>query len=193
MKRKRINASLAKVARTVHDSDEFIDHIGNIAERYKRARALESGPRGREVRQTLKGFRKHAGALCEWFANAQTKPRSLEYEALAQLGAAMRSAPNQTLASSAQISAWLQQALTAAQAAEAQLADRKNTRSASLAAEALRATFEHHGIKWSTQVNKQGASAAVRLLCAITKLAGEALTPEQARAVLIAATQPAKR
>lgn len=193
MKRKRINAALAKAARDVHDSDAFIEHIGNIAERYKRERALETGPRGREVRQALKTFRKHADALSAWLTTAQSKASSLEYEALAKLGAAMRSAPNQTLASSAQIVAWLRQANAAAEAAEAQLANKKALRAGTLAAEALKATFEHHGVKWSTQLSKNGSGSAIRMLCAITKAAGEPLAPEQARAVLLAATAPAKR
>jgi len=193
MKRKKISAALAKAAREVHDTEEFLAHIGNIADRYRREHALETGPRGRDVRRTLRAFRKHADALSEWLGEAQAKPASLEYEALAKLGAAIQSAPNQTLASSSQILAWLQQAQGAAATAESQLANRKDMNAARIAAEALRATFERHGLKWSTQVTKQKTGNAVALLCAISKAAGDELEPEQAREVLIEATRPAQR
>jgi hypothetical protein len=190
MKRKRITAALAKVAREIHDSEEFLEHIGNIADRYKREYALERGPRGRDVRRALKAFRKHSTALAEWLRTAQTKTNSLEYEALAKVGAAMHSAPNQMLASSASILTWLQQAEEAAGAAEGLLANKKESNAARIAAEALKATFERHGVKWSTQVSKQSASSAVRLLCALAKGAGQEMSAEQAREILIAATRP---
>jgi hypothetical protein len=193
MKRKKISAPLAKVARAIHDSEEFIAHVGNIADRYRHEKALETGPRGRDVRRSLKAFRKHASGLSEWLAMAHSRASSLEYEALAKLGAQMRSAPNQTLASSASIVAWLQQAQSAAASAEVQLAPRKAAQAAPrIAADALRATFEHHALKWSTQVTKQSASNPVRLLCAIAKSAGEEMTPEQSRAALLAITRPIK-
>ncbi len=192
MKRKKISAALAKTAREVHDTEEFLAHIGNIADRYRREQALASGPRGRDVRRALKVFRKHAAGLSEWLATAHAKPASLEYEALAKLGAAMQSAPNQTLAASGTIVAWLQQAETAAVAAEAELANKKSMNAPRIAAEALRATFERHGLKWSTQVTKQSASSAVRLLCVIARSAGDELTEEQARGILVAATRPAR-
>jgi hypothetical protein len=192
MRRKRISAALAKAAREVHDTEEFLAHIGNIADRYRREHTLETGPRGHDVRRALKVFSKHATALSEWLGAAHAKPASLEYEAHAKLGAAMQSAPNQTLASSSQIIAWLQQADAAAAMAESQLANRKEMNAARIAAEALRATFEHHGVKWSTHVTKQSAGNAVRLLCAIGKSAGDELAPAQAREVLIAVTRPVK-
>lgn len=193
MRHKKIGAALAKTAREVHDTEEFLAHIGNIADRYRREHALESGPRGRDVRRSLKVFRKHAQALSEWLATAHAKPASLEYEALAKVGAAMQSAPNQTLASSGTILAWLEQVEVSAEAAEAELANKKAMNAARIAAEALRATFERHGLKWSTQVTKQSAGTAVRLLCAIAKSAGNELSPEQARAALVAATRPASK
>jgi len=193
MKRRKISAALAKTAREVHDNDEFLAHIGNIADRYRREHALVTGPRGRDVRRALKVFRRHAAGLSEWLATAQAKPASLEYEALAKLAAAMQSAPNQALASSGAIVAWLQQAQAAAETAEGGLASRKSTNATRIAAEALRATFERHNLKWSTQVSKRGAGTAVRLLCAIAKSAGDELAPEQAREALLAATRPAAR
>jgi hypothetical protein len=193
MKRKKISAALARTARDIHPSEEFIAHVGNIADRYRHEQALETGPRGRDVRTSLRAFRKHALALSEWLALAHARQSSLEYEALAKLGAAMRSAPNQTLASSASIVAWLQQAVGAAAAAESQLSSKKAELAAPrIAAEALRATFEHHGVKWSTQVTKKTVGTAVTLLCAIAKSAGEELSPENARVALVAVTRPAK-
>jgi hypothetical protein len=193
MRPRKISAALAKTAREVRDTEEFLAHIANIADRYRREHALETGPRGRDVRRTLKAFRKHAAGLSDWLATAQAKPASLEYEALAKLGAAMQSAPNQTLASSGTIVAWLQQARAAAESAEAALANKKAMNAPRIAAEGLRATFEHHGLKWSTQVTKQGAAPAVRLLCALAKSVGDDLAPEQARAALIASTRPVAR
>jgi hypothetical protein len=193
MKRKKISATLAKTARDIHPSDEFIAHVGNIADRYRHELALETGPRGRDVKLSLKAFRKHAHALSEWLALAHARQSSLEYEALAKLGAAMRSAPNQTLASSASIVAWLQQAVGAAATAESQLSPKKSELTAPrIAAEALRATFEHHGLKWSTQVTKKTTGNAVKLLCAIAKSAGEELSPQKARESLVALNRPVK-
>jgi hypothetical protein len=188
MKRKKISSVLEKAARAVRDSDEFVGHIGSIAARYRREHALETGPRGRDVRRTVKTFRKHATALTQWFGQAQARQTSLEYEALEKIGAVMHSAPNQTLASSATILAWLEQANQAASAAEMQLSSKQSVSHAPrIALDALRATFEHHGIKWSTQVTKTRTSDAVSMLCAIAKSAGDSsMTPQQARAVMIA-------
>jgi hypothetical protein len=188
MKPRKISSTLEKVARGIRDSDEFVGHVGSIADRYRRERALETGPRGGDVRRTLKVFRKHAAGLAGWLEQAQARPSSFEYEALAKIGAAMHSAPNQTLASSVNIVGWLQQADQAAAEAEALLKPKKNDLNApKIAADALRATFERHGLKWSTQVTKSSTSDAVRLLCAIAKSAGDAaITPQAARAAMMA-------
>jgi hypothetical protein len=187
MKRKKISSTLERAARGVRDSDEFVGHIGSIAERYRREHALETGPRGKDVRRALKVFRKHATGLAGWFEQAQTKQSSLEYEALAKIGAVMHSAPNQTLASSASILSWLEQAERAAQVAEAQLSKKSALNASRISIEALRATFEHHGLKWSTQLTKTTTSDAISLLCAIAKSAGDvSMTPQQARAAMLA-------
>jgi hypothetical protein len=192
MRRKKISAALTKVARDVHDSEEFIAHIGAVADRYRSEYALATGPRGREVRQALKRFRNSTATLSGWLMAAHAKPTSLEFAALTQLGAAMQSAPNQMLASSAGIVAWLRQAEDAAAAAEAQLSNKRGMQAPRLAAEALRATFERHGVKWSTQVTQRTTGNAVRLLCAIAKGNGDELTPERAREVLVAVTRRVK-
>lgn len=192
MKRKKISSSLEKVARSIRDSDEFVGHIANIADRYRREHALETGPRGKDVRRTLKAFRKHATGLTEWLEQAQARQTSLEYEALTKIGAVMHSAPNQTLASSVTIIAWLAQAERSATIAEAQLGSKKAEINAHrIAIEALRATFEHHDLKWSTQVTKTSASDAVKLLCAIAKSAGDEMTPQEAR-VAMGGAKPTK-
>lgn len=184
-----MTAALANAAREVHDNEEFIEHIGNIADRFRREHALETGPRGRDVRRTLKVFRKHAQGVSAWLAVAHAKPGSLEYDALAKVGAAMHSAPNQTLASSAAALTWLQQAAEAASAAEAVLSSKKQMTALRIAADALRGTFAHHGLKWSTQVSKKGTGSAVRILCALAKSAGDELVPQHAREVLMDASR----
>jgi hypothetical protein len=192
MKRKKISSSLEKMARSIRDSDEFVGHIANIADRYRREYALETGPRGKDVRRTLKAFRKHATGLTQWLEQAQARQTSLEYEALTKIGAVMHSAPNQTLASSVTIIAWLAQAERSAAIAEAQLGSKKAEINAHrIAIDALRATFEHHDLKWSTQVTKTSASDAVKLLCAIAKSAGDEMTPQEAR-VAMGGAKPTK-
>ena len=189
MKRKKISAALAKATRAIHDSEAFLVHIGSIAERYRREHALDTGPRGREVRQALRTFRRHAAGLVEWLSTAQSRLNSLEYEALTKLATSLRTAPNQLLATSGGIVTWLRQAESAAGDAESQLSSRKRANAPLIAAEALRATYERHGLKWSTQVTKRSVGSAVQLLCAIAKSAGDELTPEEARAALLAATR----
>jgi hypothetical protein len=185
MKRKKISSSLEKMARSIRDSDEFVGHVASIADRYRREYALETGPRGKDVRRALKAFRKHATGLAQWLEQAQGRQSSLEYEALTKIGAVMHSAPNQTLASSVTIVSWLDQAERSAAIAEAQLGSKKGEGTAHrIAIEALRATFERHDLKWSTQVTKTSASDAVKLLCAIAKSAGDEMTPEEARAAM---------
>lgn len=192
MRGKKISAALTAAARDVRDSEEFIAHIGAIADRYRQEYGLVSGPRGREVRQALKRFRSNAASLSEWLKMAHAKRSSLEYAALAKLGAAMQSAPNQMLASSTAVLAWLQQAEHAAVAAAAQLSDKNDTNALNIAAEALRATFERHAVNWSTQVTKRTTGNAVRLLCAIAKASGAELDPTHAREALLAATRSAR-
>jgi hypothetical protein len=191
MKRRKISAALAKVARAIHDSEAFLIHVGSIADRYRREHALDTGPRGREVRQALRTFRRHAAGLVEWLSTAQSRPSSLEHEALTKIAASLRTAPNQLLATSGTFVEWLKRTDSAAGEAETQLTGRKRANAPLIAAEALRATYEHHGLKWSTQVTKRSVGSAVQLLCAIAKSAGDELTPEEARAALLAATRGA--
>jgi len=195
MQHKKINRGLEKIARGIHESDEFVGHVANIAERYRREHTLETGPRGRDVRRSLRGLRKHAAALSAWLDQAQRRPSSLEREALNKIGTVMHGTSTQALTSAAGIMAWLKQADQAAAIADEQLAPKRADKNAPrIAAEALRATFEHHGLKWSTQATQQKVGAPIELLCALAKHAGDvSMTPQAARAVLIAiGARPAK-
>jgi hypothetical protein len=60
-----------------------------------------------------------------------------------------------------------------------------------VAVEALRATFEHHKLKWSAVVTRKQQSDAVRALCAIAAHARDAaINPSTARqAMLVLAKQ----
>lgn len=187
MKRKATPKALERAARSVLDSDEFVGHIGSIAERYRREHALDAGPRGREVRQALRGFRKHAEALSEWLDQAQRRTQSLESDAITRMQAALRGTANQVVVPAASVRAWLLQWGEAAETAESHIQPKAEPIAPRVAAEALKATFERHGLKWSTQISK----APVALLCAIAKAAGDAaLTSQGARAQLVAMGKP---
>lgn len=183
MKRKPTPKALERIARAVHDKDEFVAHIGGIADRYRREHALDAGPRGREVRQALRVFRKHAEPLGEWLEQASSRPKSLEFDALARMSAATRGLPNRSPTTAQAVRAWLAEWDDAARLAEELIQPKSAPSAPRVAAEALRATFERHGLKWSTGISK----APVALLCAIAKQAGDdSLTPEAARAQLLA-------
>ena len=62
LRKKKPSKSVEKAARSVKDSDDFVQHIANIADRYRREHALDLGPRARAVRQSLRAFHKHAAA-----------------------------------------------------------------------------------------------------------------------------------
>lgn len=183
MKRKPTPKALERIARAVHDKDEFVAHIGGIAERYRREHALDAGPRGREVRQALRVFRKHAAPLSEWLEEASGRPKSLEFDALARMSAATRGLPNRSPTTAQVVRAWLAEWDDAARLAEELIQPKSAPSAPRVAAEALRATFERHGLKWSTQV----AKGPVSLLCAIAKHSGDdSLTAQTAREHLVA-------
>lgn len=183
MKRKPTPKPLERIARAIHDKDEFVAHIGGIAERYRREHALDAGPRGREVRQALRVFRKHATALGEWLEQASSRPKSLEFDALERMGAALRGLPNRSATPSQDVLAWLTEWDDAARLAEERIQPKAAPSAPRVAAEALRATFERHGLKWSTRISQ----APVALLCAIARQSGDdSLTPQAAREQLVA-------
>jgi hypothetical protein len=137
----------------------------------------------------MRDLQKHAGALVLWLRQAQQSSQSsAEHEALNKIGVVLYGVPGLAHSESKSVLTWLAQADQAAAQclADVKLLPRKPQSNAPrIAAEALRATFEHHKLKWSVTVTKQKQSDAVRLLCAIAKSAGDAaLSPELARLVL---------
>lgn len=189
MKRKSPGKALTRTARDVKDSDEFVAHIASIAELYRREHALDATPRGSAVRQSLKVFRKHADALSQWLKQAQQRPSAAEHDALDKVGSVLYGAAHHAHTASKGVAEWLVQAEAAAGRCleDPRLLPRKAQPNAPrLAGAALRATFEHHKLKFSAQVGPEKHSDAVRLLCAIAKHAGDlAFTPAAARQALL--------
>ncbi|HEY4369847.1 MAG TPA: hypothetical protein VGN07_21610 [Steroidobacteraceae bacterium] len=189
-RRKKPSKSLEKAARSVKDADDFVQHIANIADRYRREHALDLGPRARAVRQSLRAFHKHAAALAGWLRQAQKQNGEVaEHDALNKIGTTLYGSPVLAHAESKNVLAWLAQAEQAAErcVADAKPAAGKRERNAPrLAAEGLRATFEHHKLKLSAPVAKGKPGAAVFLLCAIASNAGDAsFTVEDAKKSLL--------
>ena len=190
VKRRKPGKALEKAARQVKDSDEFVEHIANIADRYRREHALDMGPRGRAVRQSMNVFRKHAAALSAWLQQAHKEGLTApEFDALNRIGTVLNGVPGLARAQSKDVQSWLAQAGKAADTciADAKRQPRNSDKNAPrIGAEGLRATFEHHKLKFSTQLTKVSQSDAVRLLCAIAKDAGDsAMTPQAARQTLV--------
>ncbi len=188
MKRRKPRKALESVARAIKDSDAFLDHVGGVAELYRREHALDATPRGTALRQSLKAFRKHADALTHWLEQAHADPAAPEQDALNKLGAVLYGSAHRAHVTSAGVAEWLTQATAAAARCldEAALFPKQAQRNAPIvAAEALRATFEYHKLKFSAQIAGDRQSDAVRLLCALARNAGDvALTPVDARQAL---------
>ncbi len=189
LKRKKPTKALEKCAREIKDTDEFVDHVANITDCYRREHALDAGSRHSAVRKSLRDFQKQAAALTAWLQKAHKAGQAAaEHDALSKIGLVLYGVSSRAATESKSIVTWLAQAEKAATQC---LTDVKLVRGKAqptaprIAAEALRATFEHHKLKWSTTVTKQKQGDAIRLLCAIAKSAGDApLTPEAARVVL---------
>jgi hypothetical protein len=183
--KKRRSKSLEKVARTVRDSDEFVEHIFGIAASYRAQHTLESSANGAEIRKALKTFGKHAGALDLWLRQAlKTSQASAEHEALKQLSTALHGASTSAFTQAHTTQLWLA-SLSAAIDGTLQSLKRSPVRRApQAAAEALRTTFKHHGVKIVYRDSAEQPSDAIRLFCAIAKDAGDTLAPEQARLFL---------
>jgi hypothetical protein len=184
--------ALAATARSVKDNDEFVAHVANIAARYRRAHALDSGPEARAMRQAMRVLHKQTSVLSQWLLRAQkVSPATPEANAYRRIKTALYGAAGTVIADDSTIKAWLSQA---AKAAADELASSKGAAKSNaatpeavrLAVEGLRATFEHHKLKWSATVTKSKQADAVRLLCAIAKQAGDAMTPHEARQWLLA-------
>lgn len=181
---KKRTKSLEKAARSVKDSDEFVEHIFNIARGFAAHHALDSGVGARGVRQSLKTLEKHASKIVQWFAAAD-KRGTPEHEALRSVSDAFQEL-GFGYADASATRRWLQHSVRASSKAQARLQGRKLKNAPRFAAEALRATFEHHKLKVSHQATEKKQSDAVKLLRAIAKDGGDAtFTPAQAREWLI--------
>lgn len=179
MNRRRRSKTLERAARAVRDTDEFVEHIFNIARGFAAHHELDVGAGARGVRQALRTFDKHASALALWLKQS-SRAGSAEHQALTALGS-----PD-----TAALIEWLQRHARAASSAEGKLAGTKLRQAPRFAARALRATFEHHRLKVSHQATAKKQSDAVQLLCAIAKDGGDpTMTPAQARDWLIESTR----
>jgi len=184
MSKKRRSKTLEKAARAVKDSDEFVEHIFNIARGFADHHELDAGAGARGVRQSLKAFEKHATALSEWLARANDRG-SPEHEALNAVGSAFQDSST-PFAEVSSTRAWLEEAARASETAASQLQGKKLQNAPRFAAQALRATFEHHKLKISATVTKTKQSDAITLLCAIAKEGGDpTMTPAQAKEWLV--------
>jgi hypothetical protein len=180
MSKRRRSKTLEKTARAIKDSDEFVEHIFNIARGFEAHHELDSGAGARAVRQSLKAFEKHAGALAEWLESSSQRGTP-ESEALSSIGDLLQSR-GVPASEPTGTRVWLEQATQASRKAEAQLQGKKLKKAPRFAAEALRSTFEHHKLKVSLQATEKKQSDAIKLLCAIAKDGGNAaMTPQEAK------------
>jgi hypothetical protein len=177
---KRRSKALEKLARSIKDSDEFVEHIFAIARGFEAHHELDVSSGMRGVRNALKAFEKHAEPLANWLARAG-ESASAEKEALN----ALRSVPKLGTLPYLDLSAtqaWLQQGVRASAKAQTQLQGTKLTKAPRWAAQALRGTFERHKLKVSLQASEKKPSDAIRLFCAIAKDGGDAaMSAAQAR------------
>jgi hypothetical protein len=189
-RRKKLSSAAERCARAIKDSDEFIEHVGNIADRYRRQHALDNAARRSSVRRALRQFHKHAAGLSEWLeAAGNPRGETPESAALAEMGRALHSMTGVLLAESQRVRDWLatsnRQALALLNAPK-RAASAEAPPARATAAEALRSTFEYHRLKWSTALSANKQSDAIRLLCAISAAAGDpTLTPAAARELLL--------
>src|SRR5205809_218129 len=90
MKSARRNKSLEALARSVKDSDQFVNHVCNVAAAYGKHAAFDAAA-SREVRHALRSFAKHAEALSQWLQSAaRSGSSSIEGQALRQLSVSTR-------------------------------------------------------------------------------------------------------
>jgi hypothetical protein len=180
MKRRKAGKALESAARAICNSDEFVAHTAGIAALYRRERDLEGADQRRELRGTLKLLQRHAEGLAALLRHAQAtgsaRPEQTALQLIGEQGA-----------DSAIVHAW---AIRVTRSAARAIEDLKTAKPDSgkavrTAAEALKATFEHHKLKWSTTISKGEAAPGLKLLCAIARDAGDrSLTPAEARKAL---------
>jgi hypothetical protein len=193
MRRKKPGKTLEKAARAIKDSNEFVEHVGNLSDSYRHEHALDAGPRNSAVRQSLRTFQKHAEALVLWLEQAD-KPSSAEHDALNKMGVVLYGSAGHAHAASKSVLEWLAQSESAATRCITETAGKKSPKHAPrIAAQGLRATFEHHQLKLSTAGTQENPGDAVRLLCLIAKHAGDAsLTAQDAKQFLLESGTPRK-
>jgi hypothetical protein len=180
MSKRRRSKTLEKAARMIKDDDAFVDHIFNIARGFEAHHDLDSGAGARAVRQALKVFDKHASGLLEWLESSSQRGAP-QFEAMNSVGEWLQSRGVPSI-EPAGIRPWLEHAAEASRKAEVKLQGKKLQNAPGFAAEALRATFEHHKLKVSLQATPKKQSDAIKLFCAIAKDGGDdSITPEQAK------------
>lgn len=187
----KIARRLESVAREIKDADDFVEHVAGLAKRYRREHALRIGDAQAELRQSLRAFHKHASALAEWLEQANNgKATAIERKAFDALGTKLYGSPVLARSASTQALDWLTRTSAAADATAAQIKQGGADDALRIAAEGLRATFEHHKLKLAAGTDKKPGDA-VRLLCAIAREAGETVDPAAAKAALKESNRPA--
>ncbi len=185
MKRRKPTKALERAAREIKDSDEFVEHVANICDRYRREHALDAQA-GSAVRRSLQAFRRPAAALVQWLEQAHKQSQvSGERDALNKIAMLQGAPPH---AASHSVLEWLAQAERAAAryVEDSKRLPRKSRNAPRIGAQALRATFEHHKLKFSATIAHGTPSSAVSLLCAIARNAGDpSLTPPDAKTSLL--------
>jgi hypothetical protein len=182
----KVGKRLEKIAREIKDTDDFVEHVAGLSNRYRREHALQAGDAQAELRQATRAFQKHAIALATWLQEANDgKAAAIERKAFDAIGTALHGSPGLARPHSAQVVEWLNRASQAAEDSVAKMKRGDSDHTAlRIAAEGLRATFEHHKLKVSLSGTDQPADA-VRLLCAIARDAGDdAVEPDAAKAAL---------
>lgn len=187
----KIGKRLEAVAREIKDADEFVEHVAGLAKRYRREQALRVGDAQAELRQSLRTFHKYAGALTEWLQLANSgKATAIERKAFDALGTKLFGSPVLARPQSTQTLDWLTRASKAADDTVTEMKQGGAEDALKIAAEGLRATFEHHKLKLATGSDKKPGDA-VRLLCAIAREAGETIEPAAAKSALKDSNRPA--
>lgn len=187
----KIGKRLESVAREIKDADDFVEHVAGLAKRFRREHALRAGDAQAELRQSLRTFHKHASALAEWMEQANNgKATAIERKAFDAFGTRLYGSPVLARPPSAQALEWLTRASQAADAIMIEMKQGGADDALRIAAEGLRATFEHHKLKLVAGTDKKPGDA-VRLLCAIAREAGEIIDPATAKAALKDSHRPA--
>lgn len=192
--------AVERAARSVKDLSEFVVHVAGIVQRYRHELRQDVSEHTQAVRQALRAFERQSAALIQWLAAAHRErgAGAPERAALDRIGLLLDGTPGPARAASKVALDWLTQAQQAAQ----QCADDLKSggkrgaaaeyRAAQVAAEGLRATLEHHQVKFSLGSRRE-PSAIVQLFCVLAKHAGDTgIDVEQARALLSAVGKTAR-